>query len=588
VTPSLWAPAAAAVDLVVDGDRSPMSPSEGGWWRTDVVLGDGDRYGFSLDGGDPRPDPRGLALPDGPHGLSAVFDTSRFAWTDDGWRGVDLDGAVIYETHVGTFTPEGTLDSAVERLPYLVDLGVSVVELLPLASYPGSHGWGYDGVAPYSVHETYGGPAALQRFVDAAHAHGLAVCLDVVHNHLGPDGNYLGEMGPYFTDRHPTPWGQAVNLDGAGSDEVRRWVLDSVRQWLRDFHVDGLRLDAVHELHDESATHLLEEMSREADEIADRTGRTRWLVAESDRNDPRTVTPRGAGDPVAGLGVHGQWADDVHHALHVALTGETQGYYADFADPAALAKVLRTPFFHDGTWSSFRGRRHGRVVDPTVPGWRFVASLQTHDQIGNRAQGDRLSATLDAGVLACGAAVLLTSPWTPMLFMGEEWGARTPWQFFTDHTDPDVGEATARGRKAEFAAHGWAEGDVPDPQDPETFRRSKLDWSELSREPHARLLAWYRDLLALRRSEPDLRDPRLANSDVWWLDRHLRVRRGGFEVLVNLADEPWHCDADGYDEVVLAWDATPREAADSVDVPGRSAVVLRATRHLVATTSAAP
>ena len=368
MTPSLWAPAADAVDLVVEGDRTPMSPSDGGWWRTDVVLGDGDRYGFSLDGGDPRPDPRGLALPDGPHGLSAVFDTSRFAWSDDGWRGVDLEGAVIYETHVGTFTPEGTLDSAVERLPYLVDLGVTVVELLPLASYPGSHGWGYDGVAPYSVHETYGGPAALQRFVDAAHAHGLAVCLDVVHNHLGPDGNYLAEMGPYFTDRHPTPWGQALNLDGPGSDEVRRWVLDSVRQWLRDFHVDGLRLDAVHELHDETATHLLEEMSREVDELADRTGRTRWLVAESDRNDPRTVTPRGTGDAVGGLGVHGQWADDVHHALHVALTGETQGYYADFADPAALAKVLRTPFFHDGTWSSFRGRRHGRPVDRDHPG----------------------------------------------------------------------------------------------------------------------------------------------------------------------------------------------------------------------------
>ena len=554
-----------------------MSPSGGGWWRTDVVLGDGERYGFSLDGGDPRPDPRGLALPDGPHGLSAVFDTSRFAWSDDGWRGVDLDGAVIYETHVGTFTPEGTLDSAVERLPYLVDLGVSVVELLPLASYPGRHGWGYDGVAPYSVHQTYGGPAALQRFVDAAHAHGLAVCLDVVHNHLGPDGNYLAEMGPYFTDRHPTPWGQALNLDGPGSDEVRRWVLDSVRQWLRDFHVDGLRLDAVHELHDETATHLLEEMSREVDELADRTGRTRWLVAESDRNDPRTVTPRGTGDAVGGLGVHGQWADDVHHALHVALTGETQGYYADFADPAALAKVLRTPFFHDGTWSSFRGRRHGRPVDPTIPGWRFVASLQTHDQVGNRAQGDRLSATLDAGVLACGAALLLTSPWTPMLFMGEEWGAGTPWQFFTDHTDPGVAKATADGRKAEFAAHGWAEGDVPDPQDPETFRRSKLDWAELTREPHARLLAWYRDLLALRRSEPDLRDPQLANSDVWWLDRHLRVRRGGFVVLVNLADDPWHCDADGYDEVVLAWDA-PSLSAGSVDVPGRSAVVLRRSK----------
>ena len=379
---------------------------------------------------------------------------------------------MIYETHVGTFTPEGTLDAAIGRLPYLADLGVDVVELLPLSTFPGQHNWGYDGVAPYSVHEVYGGPAALHRFVDAAHAHGLGVCLDVVYNHLGPDGNYLGEIGPYFSGAYVTPWGQAVNLDGPDSAEVRRWVLDNVQQWLRDFHVDGLRLDAVHELHDDSALRLLEEMSREVDALAAETGRTKWLVAESDRNDPGTVTPRGAGHAVGGLGVHGQWADDVHHALHVALTGETQGYYADFADPEALAKVLRTPFFHDGTFSTFRGRGHGRQVDAgTLPGWRFVASLQTHDQVGNRAQGDRLSGErldLDPGLLACGAAILLTSPWTPMLFMGEEWGARTPWQFFTDHTDPDIAAATASGRKAEFGSHGWSgeDGDGPGPSGP--------------------------------------------------------------------------------------------------------------------------
>ncbi|MGA8995439.1 MAG: malto-oligosyltrehalose trehalohydrolase, partial [Nocardioidaceae bacterium] len=353
---------------------------------------------------------------------------------------------MIYETHVGTFTAGGTLDTAIERLPYLVELGVDVVELLPLASFPGERNWGYDGVAPYSVHAAYGGPQALQRFVDAAHRHGLAVCLDVVYNHLGPDGNYLAEFGPYFTDKHATPWGEAINLDGEGSDEVRRWVLDNALQWLRDFHVDGLRLDAVHELHDDSAMHVLEEMAREVDELAAQTGRPRWLVAESDRNDPATVTPRGSGAAVAGLGLHGQWADDVHHALHAALTGETQGYYADFADhPESLAKVMGTPFFHDGTYSSFRGRRHGRPVDAaTVPGSRFVVSLQTHDQVGNRAQGDRLSGELldlDPGVLACGAALLLTSPYTPMLFMGEEWGARTPWQFFTDHTDQSIAAA---------------------------------------------------------------------------------------------------------------------------------------------------
>jgi maltooligosyltrehalose trehalohydrolase len=435
-------------------------------------------------------------------------------------------------------------------------------------------------VAPYSVHETYGGPAALQRFVDAAHAHGLGVCLDVVYNHLGPDGNFLGEIGPYFTDKHTTPWGQGLNLDGPDSDEVRRWVLDNVHQWLADFHVDGLRLDAVHELHDDSATHLLEEMSRQVDELSATTGRARWLVAESDRNDPGTVTRRGAGDAVAGLGVHGQWSDDVHHALHVALTGEDQGYYADFAEPEALRKVLGSPFFHDGTWSSFRGRRHGRPVDvATVPGSRFVASLQTHDQVGNRAQGDRLSGAqldLDPGTLACGAAILLTAPWTPMLFMGEEWGARTPWQFFTDHTDPEIARLTAEGRKAEFGSHGWDQEDVPDPQDPATFTRSKLDWSEPSRAPHQRLLQWYRDLVALRRSEPDLRSGDLAAVDVTWSDRHLRMVRGSCLALVNLADEPWTCDAAG--EVLLSWspDVVPgASAAGPLDVPARSAVVLR-------------
>ena len=576
-TPALWSPYASSVELVTATGRTPMTRSEDAWWTSEAELGHGDRYAFSIDGGDPRPDPRGAALPDGPHGWSAWFDADAFEWTDGSWTGRDLAGSVIYETHVGTFTPEGTLDSAIERLPHLVDLGVDVVELLPVGSFPGQHNWGYDGVAPYSVHEPYGGPAALQRFVDAAHGHGLAVWLDVVYNHLGPDGNYLGEIGPYFTDKHATPWGQGLNLDGPDSDEIRRWVLDNVQRWLRDFHIDGLRLDAVHELHDESALHVLEEMAREVDELAAATGRSLWLVAESDRNDPRTVTPRGDGLAVGGQGLDGQWADDIHHALHVALTGETQGYYGDFAGPEALTKVLGTPFFHDGTYSSFRGRRHGRPVDPaTVPGWRFVASLQTHDQVGNRALGDRLSGAqldLDPGVLACGAAMLLTSPYTPMLFMGEEWGARTPWQFFTDHTNPEIARLTAEGRRGEFASHGWDADDVPDPQDPATFASSKLDWSEPATAPHDRLLGWYRDLLALRRSEPDLRDARLGTAEVSWVDRRLSVRRGGHLVLVNLSDEPWDVDTSG--EVVLSWAPDVVVQDGRVSVPERSPVVLR-------------
>jgi maltooligosyltrehalose trehalohydrolase len=572
----VWAPRAGRVELVGPEGHAPMTRSAGGRWAAGQDLSPGQRYGFSVDGAEPRFDPRGLALPDGPQGLSAVHDPTAFEWTDAAWTGTPLEAAVLYETHVGTFTPEGTLDAAAARLPELAELGVTVVELLPLASYPGSHGWGYDGVAPYTVHEAYGGPAALQRFVDTAHGHRLGVCLDVVYNHLGPDGNFLAELGPYFTDHHATPWGQAVNLDGPDSDEVRRWLLDNVRLWLRDFHVDGLRLDAVHELHDDSATHLLEEMSREVDELAAATGRTLWLVAESDRNDPGTVTSRGPGAAVAGRGVHGQWADDVHHAMHVALTGETQGYYADFAAPAALAKVLRTPFFHDGTYSSFRGRRHGREIDPaTVPGWRFVASLQTHDQVGNRAQGDRLSMIVEPGLLACGATILLTSPYTPMLFMGEEWGASTPWQFFTDHTNPEIAQATRDGRRAEFGSHGWDESEVPDPQDPQTFRRSKLDWSERDQEPHSRVLAWYRDLIALRRSQPDLRDPALGNGDVTWAEKRLRVARGRFTVLVNLADEPWRCEAGSGAEVALSWSPDVVVEDGVVEVPPHTPVLLR-------------
>jgi maltooligosyltrehalose trehalohydrolase len=537
---SVWAPAAASVVLHLPERQVPMTRDDEGWWHVRVEAAADSTYAFSLDGGEPRPDPRGLRLPDGPHGWSQLFHPGDFTWTDGSWPGVRLEESVVYEMHVGTFTPEGTLDAAIPRLGHLERLGVTLVELLPLAPFPGRHGWGYDGVAPYAVHEPYGGPAALQRFVDAAHGRGLGVCLDVVYNHLGPDGAYLGEFGPYLTSRHETPWGAALNLDGPGSEPVRRWVLDNVTQWLRDFRLDALRLDAVHELHDERALHLLEEMSLEVDALAEREKRPLWLIAESDRNDPRTVTPRGRGRSVGGLGVHAQWVDDVHHALHVALTGETQGYYADFADPQALAKVMHSPFFHDGSWSSFRERHHGRPVDTSsLPGWRFVASLQTHDQVGNRATGDRLSATLPPGLLACGAAILLTSPWTPMLFMGEEWGAGTPWQYFTDHTDPALGEAVTRGRAAEFGAHGWKADDVPDPQAPETFQRSRLD---LVRVEHDALRGTF------------------------------SMRRGSHQVLVNLSHEPRSFSANG--SMVLCWDDKTAAGDGEVELPAQSAAIL--------------
>jgi maltooligosyltrehalose trehalohydrolase len=532
-----------------------MRAGEDGWWESELTAPPGAAYAFAIDDGEPRADPRGLSLPDGPDGRSAVVDLEAVRATSVAWDGVALEGAVVYELHVGTFTPDGTLDSAIARLDHLVALGVGIVEVMPLASFPGRHGWGYDGVGLYAVHEPYGGPLAFRRFVDACHERGLGVCLDVVYNHLGPSGNHLREFGPYFTDRYATPWGEAVNLDGPGSDEVRRFIIDNALMWLRDFHVDALRLDAVHALLDERALTLLHELTAEADALAKVLGRPLSLIAESDRNDPLTVTARERN----GTGFQGQWADDVHHALHVALTGETQGYYADFATPGALAKVLEGIFFHDGTWSAFRERTHGAPIDrAALPGSRFVVSLQTHDQVGNRATGDRLSAGLPPGRLACGAALLLTSAGTPMLFMGEEWGAGTPWMYFTDHTDPVIAEAVRTGRREEFGRHGWVLDDVPDPQAVTTFERSRLDWDEPGREPHARLLAWYRDLIALRRERPDLGDPRLDRVRVEHdaIARTVIVHRGEHVVAVNLDQQP-------HDLVlpraglggVLAWDA---------------------------------
>ncbi|WP_267882307.1 malto-oligosyltrehalose trehalohydrolase [Streptomyces sp. NRRL B-24484] len=529
----VWAPEADMVEVEVDGRPHPMAregDGSSGWWQGEAPDGD---YGFRLDGGRALPDPRSPRQPDGPDGLSRAVDHAAFRWSDTPWRGRPLPGSVLYELHVGTFTPAGTFEAAAERLDHLVDLGVDFVELMPVCPFPGRYGWGYDGVSLWAVHEPYGGPDGLKRFVDAAHRKGLGVVLDVVHNHLGPSGNYLPVYGPYFTDRHHTPWGSAVNLDAPGSDEVRRYLIGSALAWLRDYRIDGLRLDAVHALADDRALHFLEELAVEVEKLADATGRPLFLVAESDLNDPRTTAPRQAG----GLGLTAQWSDDFHHALHTLLTAESGGYYADFAaEPyAACAKALTRGFFHDGGWSSFRGRSHGRPF-PTAYGHRLLGYAQTHDQVGNRAAGDRLSATLSPGRLAAGAALVLTSPFTPMLFMGEEWGASTPWQYFTDHTDPDLAEAVRQGRRREFAAHGWQPEDVPDPQARSTVLGSTLTWAERVQEPHAGLLDWYRRLIRLRRTHPELTDPDLGAVRVEHdaADQWLVVHRGPFRVVVHL------------------------------------------------------
>jgi malto-oligosyltrehalose trehalohydrolase len=563
----VWAPAAETVEVETGGTRHAMTRAgRPGWWTARVDAGTGEQdYGFVLAGEGPFPDPRSPWQPNGVHGLSRTYDHGRFAWSDEGWQGRPLPGSVLYELHVGTFTPEGTFDAAIGRLDHLVDLGVDVVELLPVAAFPGRHGWGYDGVHLWAVHDPYGGPEGLKRFVDACHRRGLAVVLDVVYNHLGPSGNHLWRFGPYFTDAYKTPWGPAVNVDQAGSDEVRAYVVGNALMWLRDYHVDGLRLDAVHAIRDQRAVHILEELAEAVSRLGAEMGREMFLIAESDLNDPRLVTSREAG----GYGLDAQWSDDFHHALHTLLTGERQAYYADFGSTAVLAKTLTRVFFHDGTWSSFRGRTHGRWVDTLrTPGHRFLGFLQNHDQIGNRATGDRISAGLSPDLLKVGAGLLLTAPFTPMLFMGEEWGARTPWRYFSDHEEPHLARAVSEGRRQEFADHGWASDDVPDPQDPETYRSSILDWTELDEPDHRELFDWYRALIALRRARPELTDPRLTEVSVDYGDSWLVMRRGDLRIAANLGKDPVPLP-DG--DVLLASSAE----VDEVRLPGASLAVLR-------------
>lgn len=576
----VWAPRAARVRLRRPGRADiDLTAADAGWWRAAVVLGPGDEYGFVLGEGDRvLPDPRSRRQPHGVHALSAVDDPAAFAWTDSDWHGRQLAGGVIYELHIGTFAPEGTLDAATAKFDHLRDIGVTHVELLPVNGFSGTHNWGYDGVLWYTVHEAYGGPEAYRRFVDAAHRAGIAVIQDVVYNHFGPSGNHLPEFGPYLRDGHDTTWGASVNLDERA---VRDYILDNARMWLVDFHVDGLRLDAVHALHEsgDSPAHILRELGEAADALSAHVGRPLSLIAESDLNDPVMILPRESG----GYGLAAQWLDDWHHAVHVAVTGETDGYYADFAALQAVPKTWTGGFFHDGTVSTFRGRAHGIPLPPDVPSWRLVTFAQDHDQIGNRAAGDRLSATLSSRRLAVAAVLTMTTPGTPMLFMGEEWGASTPWQFFTSHPEPELAAATSAGRKAEFAAMGWDESLVPDPNDPATFIRSKLDWTEVGARPHADLLDLYRRLAHLRRAHPDLTDPRAESRGASAAEapggQVYELQRGGARVLVNLSEEPWRVPLREGETVWLATDTVDSASGVLVIAPD-AAVIAGAPRPL--------
>lgn len=568
---ALWAPLPRRVRLDVDGVMHRMTRADDGWWRTDVDCRPDARYGFVLDD-DPAvlPDPRSARQPDGVHERSQLWDARDTAWSDADWPGRSIKGAVIYELHTGTFTPEGTFDAAIGRLDYLADLGVDLIEVMPVNAFNGTHGWGYDGVLWFAVHEPYGGPDALVRLIDACHARGLGVLINAVFNHLGPSGNYLPRFGPYLSDS-TNPWGQGVNLSGPGADEVRRYIIDCALRWMRDFHADGLRLDAVHALVDTTAIHILEELAAETDALSVVVGRPLSLIAESDLNDPRLITPRDRG----GYGMTAQWDDDIHHAIHTAVSGERQGYYADFGSMAALAVTLRNGYFHAGTYSSFRGRRHGRPLDTSlIPATRLLAYTCTHDQVGNRAAGDRPAQNLDTGQLAIKAALVLGSPYTAMLFMGEEWGSTRPFQFFSSHPEPELARATAEGRRAEFAEHGWDADTVPDPQDPATFERSKLDWAEAADPVHAELRDFYRTLIRLRRTEPDMADPWLPDLgvDVDEDRRWIVMRRGAVAIAANLGTEAVEVGVGG--DVLAQW-GHPEIGADRTTLPAHSVAVVR-------------
>ncbi len=568
--PSVWAPNAGRVELVLGDERLPMRADDAGWWHAARSLAPGMDYAFALDGGSALPDPRSPSQPHGVHGVSRTVDHAAFAWGDAGWSAPPLADGVIYELHVGTFTAAGTFDAAIARLDDLVRLGITHVELLPVCEFSGDRGWGYDGVDLFAPHRAYGGPDGLKRLVDAAHRRGLAILVDVVYNHLGPEGNYLARFGPYFTDRYVTPWGDAVNFDGPGSDEVRRFVVDNACMWLRDYHADGLRIDAMQAIFDMRAIHIGEEIAAAVHDLGAALGRRLIVTAESDLNDPRLVRPPEAG----GYGFDAIWADDVHHAFHATLTGEASGYYADFTDPQLVAEAMHEPFLYADRYQPTRGRRFGRPPGD-LPGDRFVAFLQNHDQVGNRARGDRLAALAGPGRARIGAALLFTAPYVPLLFQGEAWGTEAPFAYFTGHESDALADAVRRGRRQEFAAFGWDAVAIPDPQAPDTHSASVLPWVDRDEPEHGALLDWHTALIRLRRDEPALRDgDRGAVHATLDADHVLRVERGPVTVLANLGAATRSAPVDG--EIVVAWPSGATVDDGVVTLPPDGVVVARA------------
>ncbi|MBF8962835.1 malto-oligosyltrehalose trehalohydrolase [Pontibacter sp. FD36] len=501
---TVWAPAAAQVDVVLkDNDNIiPLQREAFGYWTAlSEETGPGARYTFQLDEEMERPDPASHFQPDGVHEPSAVVDHTSFGWTDKNWKPLPLEQYIVYELHVGTFSEEGTFQGVIDKLPELVDLGITAIEIMPVAAFPGGRNWGYDGVYPSAVQEGYGGPEGLKKLVDACHAAGIAVVLDVVYNHLGPEGNYLNEFGPYFTDKYNTPWGKALNFDDAHSDHVRNFFIQNALLWLRDYHIDALRLDAVHAILDTGAKHFLQDLQEQVEHLEKQLGRHFILIAESDLNDVRIINPTEKG----GFGLAAQWSDDFHHAVHALLTGEDSGYYSDFGKLEQLQKVLQHGFVYDGLYSEHRKRTFGS--DATAnPALQFVVCSQNHDQVGNRMLGERLTKLISYDMLKVAAGLVLLSPFTPMLFMGEEYGEENPFLYFVSHSDKDLVEAVRKGRKEEFSSFSW-QGEAPDPQSEETFNQSKLQRSYEHSEKHRQLRDFYKALIQLRKSALALARP---------------------------------------------------------------------------------
>jgi maltooligosyltrehalose trehalohydrolase len=529
----VWAPFAESAGLHALSPRDrvvAMKRCENGYFRARVDdLAPGCRYRFVLDGAKERPDPASRYQPEGVHGPSQVLDPS-FEWQDGAWRGLPLEQYILYELHVGAFTPEGTFEAVIPFLPYLRDLGVTAIELMPVAQFPGTRNWGYDGVYPFAVQHSYGGPTGLKRLIDACHRQGLGVTLDVVYNHLGPEGNYLADFGPYFTETYQTPWGAALNFDGPASDDVRRFFVENALHWIVEYHVDALRLDAIHAIFDRSASPFLAELGEAVHAAGLRLNRHVHVIPESDLNDARITRPRRLG----GIGLDAQWNDDFHHALHTLLTGERSGYYADFGDLHQLAEAYRSGFVYSGQHSEFRQRRHGSS-STAVPAHQFVVFSQNHDQIGNRMLGERLSRLVNFESLKLAAGAVLLSPFVPLLFMGEEYGETAPFLYFVNHSDPQLIEAVRKGRRSEFAGFAW-KGAPPDPQSIETLEHSRLQHGLQDEGHHRQLLAFYHQLIHLRKTVPSLARLSKQQMGVSVLEREhvlcLRRRRDNDEVLL--------------------------------------------------------